>query len=131
EVAEVDGRVVARIMLGKTMSAYDILTLQMARQRMMESLRKSLDGAFVLCPTVAHVAPEIAPLDADPVEFGRVNLKTLRNTMMGNFLNWPGVALPAASPSALPVSLLVSAMGGEDERLLGAAWAMESLVRDG
>ncbi|MEM8664714.1 MAG: hypothetical protein AAGF49_11420, partial [Pseudomonadota bacterium] len=78
-----------------------------------------------------HVAPEIAPLDADPEHFGRINLKTLRNTMVGNYLNWPGVALPLASTSPMPVSLLVSAMGGDDERLLSAAWAMEEIVRQG
>ncbi|GAB5375137.1 MAG: amidase [Acuticoccus sp.] len=129
EVEEMDGRVVARILRGKAMSAYDILTLQTARRRLMASLRQTLDGAFILCPTVPHVAPPIAPLDADPEFFNTVNLKTLRNTMIGNMLDLPGVALPAASPSPMPVSLLVSATGGDDERLLSAAWAMEETVR--
>ena len=85
----------------------------------------------MLCPTVAHVAPEIAPLDADPELFAKVNLKTLRNTMIGNYLNWPGVALPAASASPLPVSLLVSAMADADDKVLAAAWAMEETVGAG
>lgn len=131
EVEEIDGRVVARILRGKTMTAYDVLSLQMGRRHLMASLAASLDGAFMLCPTVAHVAPEIAPLDADPELFAKVNLKTLRNTMIGNMLNMPGVALPAASPSPLPVSLLVSSVGGDDDRLLSAAWGMEETVRLG
>jgi len=129
EVAEIDSRVVARILRGKAMTAYDILTLQTGRQHLMASARATLDGAFLLNPTIAHVAPEIAPLDADPELFARVNLKTLRNTMIGNFLNWPGVSLPAASASPLPVGLLVSSFGGDDERLLSVAWAMEETVR--
>ncbi|MEM9221815.1 MAG: amidase [Pseudomonadota bacterium] len=131
DVEEVDGRVVARIIRGKAMTATDLIKLQSARPRLMASVAAALDGALVLCPTVAHVAPEIAPLDADPEFYNTINLKTLRNTTIGNYLNWPGVALPAASPSPLPVSLLVSAMGGEDDRLLAAAWAMEQTVREG
>lgn len=131
DVEEIDGRVVARILRGKSMSAYDILTLQRTRRRLMASARATLGDTLVLCPTVAHVAPEIAPLDADPELFAKVNLKTLRNTMIGNYLNWPGVALPAASASPLPVSLLVSAMADADDKVLAAAWAMEETVGAG
>jgi aspartyl-tRNA(Asn)/glutamyl-tRNA(Gln) amidotransferase subunit A len=95
------------------------------------SLRESLDGAFLVGPTVAHVAPEIAPLDADPALFNTVNLRTLRNTMVGNFLDLPGVSLPMASSSPLPVGLLVSANAREDEKVLSAALAMEEVVRGG
>ncbi len=131
EVEELDGRIVARILRGKAMTAYDIIVLQRARRRLMASAAATLGDKLVLCPTVAHVAPEIGPMDADPALFAKINLKTLRNTMIGNFLNWPGVALPAASPSPLPVSLLVSATANEDERLLAAAWAMEETVGAG
>ena len=79
---------------------------------------------------MAHVAPPIAPLDADPDHFNTMNLRTLRNTMIGNYFNWPGVALPAASPSPLPASLLVSGTADTDEAVLSAAWAMERIVRD-
>ena len=129
EVEEIDGRVVARILGGKKMSAADLITIHHARAQLMARLPQVLDGALMLSPTVAHVAPEIAPLDADPELFSKVNLKTLRNTMIGNFLNMPGVALPAASPSPMPVSLLVSGIANDDERVLGAAWAIEETVR--
>ena len=131
EVEEMDGRVVARILRGRTMTAYDLLTIQRARVSLAASLREALGDAFLVGPTVAHVAPEIAPLDADPELFNTVNLKTLRNTMAGNFLNTPGVTMPAASASTLPVGLLVSASAGDDERVLAAALAMEEIVRGG
>jgi len=131
DVEEMDGRVVARILRGKTMTAYDLLTVMRARARLARSLAATLGGALLAGPTVAHVAPEIAPLDGDPELFNTVNLKTLRNTMVGNFLDLPGVALPMASPSPLPVSFLVSANAGEDERALSAALAMERLIGEG
>jgi aspartyl-tRNA(Asn)/glutamyl-tRNA(Gln) amidotransferase subunit A len=129
DVSEIDGRVVARILRGKEMTAFDLVTIIAARAALAASLRDRLGGALLLAPTVPHVAPEIAPLDADPAVFNTVNLRTLKNTMVGNFLNTPGVAMPMASPSPLPVSLMVSADGGADERLLAAAAAMERIVR--
>lgn len=131
DVAEIDGRVVARILRGKEMTALDLLTIIESRAALAASLKSRLGDAFLLAPTVPHVAPEIAPLDADPAVFNVVNLKTLRNTMVGNFLDTPGVAMPLASPSPLPVSLLVSASHGEDERVLAAAAAIERVVRGG
>lgn len=128
---DIDGRVVARILRGKSMTAEDLLINQRERMRLAASLRASLDGAFMVGPTTPHVTPEIAPLDADHTLFNTINLKTLRNTMVGNFLNLPGVAIPMASPSPLPVSLLLSANADEDERVLAAAWAMEAIVRQG
>lgn len=131
EVEEMDGRVVARILRGKAMTAHDLITIMRARVALAASLKEALGDAFLVGPTVPHVAPEIAPLDADPELFATVNLKTLRNTMAGNFLNMPGVSIPAATPSTLPVGFLISANGGEDERVLSAALAIEEIVRGG
>ena len=130
DVEEMDGRVVARLLRGKAMSALDLLTVIKARAQLARTLSAALDGAFLVGPAVPHVAPEIAPLDADPALFNTVNLKTLRNTMVGNFLDMPGVAMPMASPSPLPVSFLLAGVTRDDERVLGAALAIEAILRD-
>ena len=81
-------------------------------------------------PTAPHVAPLTAPLEADDALFHKVNLMTLRNTAIGNFLNLPGIAIPNGTGEAdMPTSFLLSAPGGEDNRLLGAALALEGLIR--
>ena len=129
DAEEMDGRVVARILRGKTMTAQDVLMNQRMRAKLSAQIAADMEDAFLIGPTVPRVAPEIAPLDADPDEFGRVNLLMLRNTMTGNFLNLPGVAMPMASPSPLPVSFLISAKSNDDERLLSAALAIEAIVR--
>ena len=129
DVEEMDGRVVARILRGKTMSAYDLLANTAGRIKLSRQLGQDMEDAFLIGPTVPHVAPEIAPLDADPEVFNRVNLKTLRNTMTGNFLNLPGVAMPMAADSKLPVSFLLNAKSDDDDRLLSAALAIEHIVR--
>jgi len=50
----------------------------------------------------------------------------VRNTSLGNFLGVCGLALPSGrDPAGLPTSILFSAPGGEDERLLSFGLAIE------
>lgn len=129
-VARIDRRVVARIMLGKAMSAANLETVRQERERCMQDVSETLAGAFLLMPTAAHVAPEIAPLEADDEIFHKTNLKTLRNTALSNFLNLPGLAIPNGTGiSAMPTSLLVSTTGGDDDRLLAAGIEIEKTLR--
>lgn len=126
----IDRRVVARIDAGKSMQAAALIRLQRARAAAMASLTRRLDGAFIAMPTAPHVAPRIAPLEADDNVFHAVNLKTLRNTAIGNFLNLPGIAIPnGAGEAGMPTSFLMSAPSGADDALLGAALALEHTIR--
>jgi len=69
------------------------------------------------------------PLEADDERFHKVNLKTLRNTSIGNILGMPGVAMPnGVDANGLPTSLLVSAMADDDDRLLAAALTAELVI---
>ena len=130
DIARVDPRVVARMMRGAGMSAYDLLALHAARTDLQKKLRADLDGALLAFPTVPHVAPEVAPLEADVELFHAVNLKTLRNTMLGNFLDLPGFALPSGTDaSGLPTSFLLSAPSGSEAQLFAASLAVESAAR--
>lgn len=120
----VDPRVTDRILGGRGMSAFDVVTLQRARARLVAEVRDRLGTTVLAFPTVPHVAPEIAPLEADRELFHRVNLLTLRNTMLGNFLDLPGVAMPSGrGAGGLPTGLLLSAASGTDDALLSAALA--------
>jgi len=130
EVERIDRRVVARILGGKRMAAADLITLHRARAAGMAELAERLDGALLAMPTTPHTAPEIAPLEADEDLFHRVNLKTLRNTLIGNFLNLPGLAIPnGRDAGGMPTSFLLAATGGEDDRLLGAGLGAEHIIR--
>jgi aspartyl-tRNA(Asn)/glutamyl-tRNA(Gln) amidotransferase subunit A len=71
----------------------------------------------------------VAPLEASDELFHKVNLMALRNTMFGNILDLCAVAMPTGTDAGgMPTSILFSAPHGEDERLLGMALAMESIV---
>ncbi|MBN9673854.1 amidase [Labrenzia aggregata] len=128
--ANIDRRVLARIQGGKAMSAADLIVLHRARLEGMAAISGLLDGALLAMPTAPHVAPAIAPLEADDALFHRINLKTLRNTVIGNFFNLPGVALPNGTDGGgLPTSFLLCTVGNDDERLLGAALDVERVLR--
>ncbi len=130
EVARMDRRVVARILRGKRMSAADLLTLQRARVAAMAALPELIGDALIAMPTTPHVAPEIGPLEADDTLFDTVNLKTLRNTAIGSFLDTPGLAIPnGTGVHGLPTSILISVPRGQDAHLLGAGLALEPILR--
>jgi aspartyl-tRNA(Asn)/glutamyl-tRNA(Gln) amidotransferase subunit A len=129
DCARVDPRVVSRAMRGAKMSAYDLLMLYDAHETLQHKVAAELDGALLLMPTVAHVAPLVEPLERDVELFHAVNVKTLRNTMIGNMLNLPGFALPSGvDADGLPTSILVSAPSGAEPALFSAAAAIETLT---
>jgi aspartyl-tRNA(Asn)/glutamyl-tRNA(Gln) amidotransferase subunit A len=129
DVARVDPRVVSRILRGADMSAYDLLALHAARADLQKKVREDLDGALLAFPTVPHTAPLVDPLEAEPELFHAVNIKTLRNTMLGNFLNLPGFAVPSgADGNGLPTSFLISAPAGSETKLFAASLAVESAM---
>ncbi len=126
----IDRRVVRRIMDGKKMSANDLLSIQRGRQRLIPKLLRQLRGALFVMPTTPVTAPEVAPLEADDAQFHKINLLTLRNTMIGNILDLCGMAIPnGRGLGNMPTSLLVSAPFGDDERLLSASLEIERVVR--
>jgi aspartyl-tRNA(Asn)/glutamyl-tRNA(Gln) amidotransferase subunit A len=129
DAAKVDRRVMARMARGKTMSALDLLTLQAARLCLVRETAALLGDAWMLCPTVVHVAPLVAPLEADDELFHRVNLRTLQNTLPGNFLDLCGVSLPMGTGAAgMPLGALISGAAGRDDALLSAALGVEQLL---
>lgn len=106
-----------------------VARMRQARRQLMEAIASELDGAVLVLPTVKHVAPLLAPLEADADLFARVNLATLSLTMVGSLLNMPGIALPSGTGEAgLSTSVLFSLPSGEDDRLLAAGLAIEAAL---
>ena len=130
DINRIDARVVARIELGRKMIAGDYIRLFEERHALQAALSEQLDGWLMALPTAPHVAPEIAPLEADVDLFHATNLKTLRNTAIGNYLNLPGVAIPSGVDDAgMPTSFLLAAEADDDDRLLGHALTAEPVIR--
>ncbi|MET0746878.1 MAG: amidase, partial [Rhizobium sp.] len=131
DAGRMDPRVVARARLGADITATAYIDLLDARQRLIATMAASLGPREILAfPTLPHVAPPIAPLLADDALFFETNGRTLRNTLIGNFLDGCGISLPCGTGDAgMPVGLLLSGMPGADDHLLSISLAAEAVVR--
>jgi aspartyl-tRNA(Asn)/glutamyl-tRNA(Gln) amidotransferase subunit A len=127
----IDRRVVARARLGGNISMTGYIDLLDARERLIGAMADLVGPAEILAfPTLPHVAPPIAPLLADDEMFFSTNGKTLRNTLIGNFLDGCGISIPCGTGDAgMPVGLLLSGMPNADHHLLSIGLAAEALVR--
>ncbi|WP_095183919.1 amidase [Pseudomonas sp. Irchel 3H9] len=129
DAEQLDPRVRRRLEAARALPASQLIHLTDARRRLQQQLLDDLDGAILITPTVAHVAPALAPLENDDDLFVNTNLATLRLTMPGSFLDMPGVTLPSGRDAqGLPTGLLLSAPTGEDARLLRAALSVETVL---
>lgn len=126
---QLDPRVRRRLESARQMPASQLLRLYQARRQLQQQMHDELDGAVLITPSVAHVAPPLAPLEQDDELFARTNLATLRLTMPGSFLDMPGVALPSGRDAqGLPTGLLLSLPQGHDRQLLNTALALEAVL---
>lgn len=129
DAERLDPRVRRRLEAARPMTASQVLKLYDARSTLQRQLVEELDGAVLITPAVAHVAPPLAPLEADDELFARTNLATLSLTMPGSLLDMPGVNLPSGRDSqGLPTGLLLSVPQGEDARLLRVARSVEATL---
>jgi aspartyl-tRNA(Asn)/glutamyl-tRNA(Gln) amidotransferase subunit A len=120
---------VQRTRLGQTITMPDYIAIIEARERLIAEVNSLVGDSLVAYPSVAHVAPPIAALEANDDLFVATNGKTLRNTMLGNFLDWCGVSIPCGTGEAdMPVGLLLSATAGRDEALLAASLSAEAVI---
>lgn len=130
-VERMDRRVVKRFMIGASITAADEEAVRAARRRLVAETATALEGhCLVSFPTVAHTAPPIAALEADDGLFDTTNAKTLRNTSLGNFLDWCGISVPNGLDEAgLPTGFLLSAGPGRDDHLLACSLAAAGLIQ--
>jgi aspartyl-tRNA(Asn)/glutamyl-tRNA(Gln) amidotransferase subunit A len=130
EAEGMDPRVVARARLGANISLSDYLAILERREAMTaEFARQIAPGELILSPTLPHVAPLTGPLLEDDDLFFKTNGKTLRNTLIGNFLDWCGVSLPCGTGAhGMPVGLMLSGLAHGDDAMLGAALSLEEVV---
>ena len=126
---QIDHRVVARMMLGKGISAQDYLELHNRRHAWIAAAQQTLQGFdAMLCPTVPMVAPLTEPLLKDDEEFFKVNRLLLRNPSAINYMDGCAWSLPCHETGELPVGLMVSGLAGQDAHLARVALALENLM---
>ncbi len=131
DAGAIDPRVVVRTRLGEKITMPDYIALLDARDQLIHETVESLrPNELIAHPTLPHVAPPIAPLLQDDELFFKTNAKTLRNTSIGNFLDFCAVSIPCGTGAAeMPVGFQLAAPHHQDDRLLSAALSAEAIIR--
>ncbi|GAA6154254.1 amidase family protein [Pseudoteredinibacter isoporae] len=99
------------------------------RSELIESLSTLPEHQFFMFPTVP-VVPVEAQSVLNNIEFyERYNQRILGNTMLGSFLDMPGVSIPLKPPGGgLPFGLMLSSPRNRDDALLKVAKFIEKTL---
>lgn len=121
--AEIDPRVVQRVLLGSRRLSADYLRLVYGRAALRRRFWPELAGVdAVVAPTIPRLPPRIAEVESDDVAYHEANRLILRNTAPFNVLASPAASVTAArTPGGLPVGLMIATRPGEEELALAIA----------
>ncbi|MES0884416.1 amidase family protein [Roseibium sp. SCP14] len=130
ESSLIDPRVLVRLRMAQDMRARDLVALLSVRDRLIGSLSGKLGPqALIAYPTVARTAPTIAELEESEETYFSQNALILRNTMIGNYLDMPGITLPSGiDGDGLPTGILFATTTGREASLLTAAVELEAVL---
>ena len=116
-----------RMLAGRTLSATDYFVLlrrYAAYRRQVQRTLRDVDALIV--PTTMIPPRPLATIDATRETYGDHNGRYLRNTSIGNILNWCGVSLPCGlTRDGLPIGLMVYGKPFQEEMALRVAYAYE------
>jgi aspartyl-tRNA(Asn)/glutamyl-tRNA(Gln) amidotransferase subunit A len=124
-----DPRVAKRLLTGAGATAADFVAWREDRLDWIATMQARL-AAFdaMLLPTVACVAPRLAPLIADDARYSEANGRVLRNTRMINYLDGCALSLPCHRHGEAPVGLMVAANAMADQHVLEMGRAIEACL---
>lgn len=125
-----DLRVWKRMQLGRDVTRGQYSAGLAFRRLWIDRMNLALAGFdAVICPTVACIAPKIAPLIEDDELFVKTNARILRNASWVNFMDGCGLTLPCHAPGNAPVGLQLVGKHGADRALLALGAACEAALR--
>ena len=106
---ELDPIIAFRIVQGRDIPAHEYIATVNAWEGLRARTVAALDGIdALLCPTVMIPPVPVAGVVTSTESYSECNLRTLRNTSIGNTLGLCGLSLPCGFTSAgLPVGLMV------------------------
>jgi aspartyl-tRNA(Asn)/glutamyl-tRNA(Gln) amidotransferase subunit A len=128
--ADYDARVAQRILIGSKATLANYQTLLAKRADWIARVSAKLQGFdAVFSPTVPIVAPTIASIETDDIEFFRVNGLLLRNPSIINLLDGCAISIPCQKMGQLPVGLMIWHAALHDDVVLSLALKIEHLLK--
>ena len=126
-----DPRVWMRILLAADVTRAEVSQAIAFLRVWKHKMHDALAGfdAFIT-PTVACIAPEIAPLVASDELFFTTNARILRNTAWVNMMDGCALTLPCHAAGAAPVGLQLVGRHGADHSVLALGAACEAALQN-
>ena len=125
-----DPRVWQRMLLGRDVTRAQYSAAIALRRFYVDRMNLALqDFDALICPTIACIPPEIAPLLASDELFFATNARILRNTAWVNFMDGCALTLPVHAAGTAPVGLQLVGRHGADRGLLALGAACEAALR--
>ncbi|MGH1441140.1 MAG: amidase family protein [Cellvibrionaceae bacterium] len=126
---ELDPNIRHRLSLAAHHSSEDYYCLQQLRPALIQAISTFLNGDILTYPTLPCTAPLLKPLLENNKIFAETNAQLLRNTMLTNYLDMPGIALPNGfDEQGLASSVMLSVPSGRDDFLLSLSVEIESFI---
>ncbi len=127
---ELDPVVAHRMIKGKEISAGQYLqTNYIARQLRAKAGSTLKDIDALLVPTTPVPARPVAEIDTDIEKYLVQNMRYLRNTSIGNILNFCGLSVPCGfTASGLPIGLLIYAKPFREDVVLRIGYAFQQVT---
>ncbi len=123
--------IIDRFRLAKNLSAIDEETVQIGVARLQLDYARRIAGYHaVVLPTSPQVPPRIADLIDDEAAYDRANIRSSRNTRLGNLMKTCGVTLPCQGEGELPVGLQLMGRAHEEGKILRLSAAAEQVLAD-
>lgn len=124
---ELDPLVAERMKAGQDLSAPEYLSLLRRWQELRISCQKTLkDVDALLVPATMIPARPVAEVDSNLETYFWHNGRYLRNTSLGNILNWCAVSVPCGfTREGLPIGLMIYAKPFQEDVALRVAYAYE------
>ncbi|CAB1078518.1 hypothetical protein JY97_00260 [Alkalispirochaeta odontotermitis] len=124
---ELDPVVAHRMIKGKDISAGQYLQTNYSARQLRAKAGQTLEGIdALLVPTIPVPAKPVAEIDTNMDEYLNHNIRYLRNTSIGNILNFCGLSLPCGfTASGLPIGLLIYGKPFQEDLILRAGYAYQ------
>ncbi len=123
----IDPNVLRRIERANEVMAVEYNLLQKIRTDLIEEFNKFLKNNFLIMPTVT-IKPPLVEKCKDSEFYDKVNLISLRNTTLANYMNGCSISIPYFKNKE-PIGIMLNAATNEDDYLLRTSSEIEKVLQ--
>ena len=122
----IDPNVSRRMDRANQVTAVEYVKLCEDRKKLIDQFKNFLGTNFLLLPTVTITPPLIKDCENEEI-YDKVNLISLKNTTLANYMNGCSLSLPYTKHSK-PIGIMLNASANHDDRILEIGSKIEKIL---